>query len=56
MARVTASKVLDVARKEIGTKATNVKKCKYNTWFYGSAVSGSQYDWCAAFVSWLLMV
>lgn len=53
MARVTASKVLDVARKEIGTKATNVKKCKYNTWFYGSAVSGSQYDWCAAFVCWL---
>lgn len=53
MARVTASKILDVARKEIGTKATNVKKCKYNTWFYGSAVSGSQYDWCAAFVCWV---
>lgn len=53
MSKVTASKILDVAIKEIGTKATNVKKCKYNTWFYGSAVSGSQYDWCAAFICWL---
>lgn len=53
MSKVTASKILEIARKEIGTKATNVKKCKYNTWFYGSAVSGSQYDWCAAFICWL---
>lgn len=53
MSKVTASKILEIARKEIGTKATNVKKCKYNTWFYGSAVSGSQYDWCAAFVCWV---
>lgn len=53
MSKVTASKILDIARKEIGAKATNVKKCKYNTWFYGSPVSGSQYDWCAAFICWL---
>lgn len=53
MSKVTASKILDIARKEIGAKATNVKKCKYNTWFYGSPVSGSQYDWCAAFVCWV---
>lgn len=53
MAKVTASKILKVARKEIGTKATAVKKCKYNTWYYGSAVSGSCYDWCAAFVCWV---
>lgn len=53
MSKVTASKILEIARKEIGTKATNVKKCKYNTWLYGSAVSGSQYDWCAAFICWL---
>lgn len=53
MARVTVSKVLGVARKEIGTKATAVKRCKYNTWYYGSAVSGSCYDWCAAFVCWV---
>lgn len=53
MARVTVSKVLGVARKEIGTKATAVKRCKYNTWYYGSEVSGSCYDWCAAFVCWV---
>lgn len=53
MAKVTASKILEIARKEIGTKATNVKKCKYNTWYYGSAVSGSCYDWCAVFICWL---
>lgn len=53
MANVTASKILEIAKGEIGTKATNVKKCKYNTWFYGSEVSGSQYDWCAAFVCWV---
>lgn len=53
MANVTASKILEIAKGEIGTKATDVKKCKYNTWFYGSEVSGSQYDWCAAFVCWV---
>ena len=53
MAKVTAKKILEIARKEIGTKATAVKKCKYNTWYYGSAVSGSCYDWCAAFVCWV---
>lgn len=25
---------------------------KYNTWFYGSSVSGSAYPWCAVFVSY----
>lgn len=53
MAKVTASKILEIARKEIGTKATNIKNCKYNTWFYGAEVSGSCYDWCAAFICWL---
>ena len=53
MAKVTASKILELANKEIGTKATNIKKCKYNTAFYGSAVSGSAYDWCAVFIWWL---
>lgn len=53
MAKVTAKKILEIARKEIGTKATAVKKCKYNTWYYGSPVSGTCYDWCAVFVCWL---
>ena len=25
---------------------------KYNTWYYGGAVSGSAYPWCCAFVMW----
>lgn len=53
MAKVTASKILAIAKKEIGTKATAVKKCKYNKAFYGTDVSGNGYDWCAAFIWWL---
>lgn len=26
---------------------------KYNTWFYGRTVSGANYPWCAAFVSYI---
>ncbi len=44
---MTAKDILDLARSQIGTIASNVKRCKYNTWFYGSDVSGSGYDWCA---------
>lgn len=53
MAKVNVSKIIKTAKAEIGTKATAVKKCKYNTWYYGSAVSGSCYDWCAVFVCWV---
>ena len=30
-------------------------KVKYNTWYYGWAVSGSSYPWCAVFVSWIFL-
>jgi hypothetical protein len=50
---ITAEKVLEVARTQIGTKATNVKRCKYNTEYYGMEVSGYNFDWCAAFVWWV---
>ena len=53
MAKVTASKILELAKKEIGVKATNIKRCKYNKAFYDSDVSGSAYDWCAVFIWWL---
>ena len=53
MARVSADKVLNIARAEIGTEATNYKKCKYNTDFYGYVVSASWADWCAAFIWWI---
>lgn len=49
----SVDKILSVARAQVGTKATNYKKCKYNTWYYGSAVSGSSYDWCETFVQWV---
>ena len=50
---VSADKILSIARAQIGTKATNIKKCKYNTWYYGTVVSGSGYDWCETFVQWV---
>lgn len=50
---VSADQILSIARSQIGVNATNVKKCKYNTWYYGAAVSGSGYDWCEVFVQWV---
>ena len=50
---MTVRQILDLARRQIGTYAASVKRCKYNTWYYGYEVSGSGYDWCAVFVSWL---
>ena len=49
---MTAKDILDLARSQIGTTASNIKRCKYNTWFYGYEASGDGYDWCAVFVSW----
>ncbi len=53
MAKIKASQVLDLARSQIGIEATNVKRCKYNTWYYGANVSGDEYDWCEVFIQWL---
>lgn len=50
---VSAEKILSIARSQIGTSATAVKRCKYNTWYYGAEVSGSGYDWCEVFVQWV---
>ena len=50
---VSADKILSIARSQIGTRATNVKNCKYNTWYYGAPVSGSGFDWCEVFVQWV---
>ena len=49
---MTVNQLLDVARKQIGIYATDIKRCKFNTWFYGYEASGRDYDWCAVFVSW----
>ena len=50
---MTANDVLRIARAEIGTKESPVNKVKYNTWYYGKAVSGDAYPWCMAFVMWV---
>ena len=46
---------LDIARNEIGTKENpdGSNNVKYNTWYYGHAVSGNDYPWCMAFVQWV---
>ena len=53
MPKVTATQILDLARSQLGTKATDTKRCKYNKWYYGGDVSGSEYDWCVVFLMWL---
>ena len=54
-AMATVKKVLSTARKELGVKESpaSSNNVKYNTWFYGRAVSGSAYPWCMAFVQWV---
>ena len=49
------SNIINIAKKEIGTKEypKNSNKVKYNTEYYGRAVSGSAYPWCCAFVWWV---
>ena len=53
MAKTTAETILNIARAEVGTQATNYKRCKYNTDFYGYVVSASWADWCAVFIWWI---
>lgn len=52
---MTADKIISIARAEIGTKESPAgsNNVKYNTAFYGKAVSGSAFPWCCAFVWWV---
>jgi hypothetical protein len=47
-------KVLAIAAKEIGTGESppGSNNTKYNTWYYGRAVSGASYAWCCVFCRW----
>lgn len=49
-----SEQVLQTAIGELGTKESpaNSNNVKYNTWYYGHEVSGSDYPWCMAFVQW----
>lgn len=51
----TANELLRIAARELGTKESPAgsNRVKYNTDYYGSAVSGSAYPWCAVFVWWV---
>jgi hypothetical protein len=46
--------LLTIARGEVGVRESPPKSnnVKYNTWYYGRAVSGSNYAWCSTFVLW----
>jgi hypothetical protein len=52
---MSSERLIQVALKEVGTKESppDSNKVKYNDWVYNrDGVQGSQYPWCAAFVSW----
>lgn len=47
--------LLDLARRELDTKEypPGSNNVKYNTEYYGQAVSGASFSWCAVFIWWL---
>lgn len=52
-----ANSIVAKALEEANTKPLihdqSCNKVKYNTWYYGSEVSGESYPWCCAFVCWV---
>lgn len=54
----TAARLVEIAKSQIGVKESpaNSNNVKYNTWYYGKAVSGSAYPWCCGFVEWCFAV
>ncbi len=49
-----AAQLIKIAESQIGVKESpsGSNNVKYNTWYYGHAVSGDAWPWCCAFVSW----
>lgn len=54
----TAEALVKIAAGKIGVTEypPGSNAVKYNTWYYGSPVSGDDYPWCAVFVSWCFAV
>lgn len=52
---MTGAELAALAAREIGVKESppGSNQVKYNTWYYGRAVSGSSYPWCMVFVQWV---
>lgn len=53
--KVTAQKVIDLAKSQLGVKEqpADSNTVKYNTAYYGKVVKGSVYPWCCVFIWWL---
>ena len=54
-ATCTASQVIAMAKSQIGVKESPAgsNNVKYNTDYYGKAVSGPAYPWCVVFIWWV---
>lgn len=50
---ITAERIVALAASQVGIAETATNKVKYNTEYYGSAVSGSAFSWCCVFIWWL---
>ncbi len=50
---VTAERIVALAASQVGIAETATNRIKYNTEYYGSAVSGSAFSWCCVFIWWL---
>lgn len=53
----TLEQIIKRGRAEIGQAEQPLgSNCiKYNDWYYGFKVSGAEFPWCAAFMSWLFL-
>lgn len=49
----TSKEILSCAANEVGIVEKYNNNVKYNTWYYGREVSGSEYPWCLVFVDWI---
>lgn len=47
---MTADKIIEIARKYIGTVEKYNNNVLFNTAYYGHAVNGANYAWCAVFI------
>ena len=54
---IKASEIIALAKQQIGTSESpaNSNNVKYNTAYYGRAVSGKAYAWCCVFIWWLFV-
>ena len=52
---MTGAELAALAASQLGVKESppGSNQVKYNTWYYGRAVSGNSYPWCMVFVQWV---